>query len=107
MGDGIPLSVDGMLKWYHLAADQDVPEAKLRLGIIYGHGKGFTRDHAEGHYWLSAAVRDEVQGAKPHLIDLENRIDPAKLAGIRQKTQARLRKSPPAAKAPAQQKESS
>ena len=105
MGDGTEMSAEKMLHWYHKAATNDVSEAKTRLGIIYAYGKGITWNFAEGHYWLSAAIRENQKGARKHLADLERRIGPENLPAIRARTEARLRRNPAPAKTA--QKESS
>jgi hypothetical protein len=47
--------------WFHRAAEQGHPVAKLYLGVMYAEGRGVPQDHVRAHMWISLS---EAQGEK-------------------------------------------
>lgn len=45
-------------KWYHMAAEQGLPKAKLALGFCYSFGLGVSKDEAKANRLLNEAKQD-------------------------------------------------
>jgi TPR repeat protein len=51
------------VKLYSQAADQGLPEAQFRLGILYALGEGVQQDYVVAHAWLDLAAANSQDGA--------------------------------------------
>lgn len=63
------------LRWYRLAAAQDHPKARFRLGYAYEHGRGVTQDPAEAARWYQAAIAQgdtEAQAALSRVSEVQD-----------------------------------
>ena len=55
-GEGSPIDITEALHWYGKAAQQQVPEAQLRLGDCYMAGRGITQDPDIARSWYERAA---------------------------------------------------
>jgi TPR repeat protein len=56
-GDGLPSDIAEGIRLYNLAAEQESPEAQMRLGNMYEHGVGFRQDSLEAVRWYTLAIQ--------------------------------------------------
>ena len=69
--------------WFHRAAEQGHPVAKLYLGVMYAEGRGVPQDYVRAHMWISLS---EAQGEKScrDLEMTERRMTPAQVSEAQQ-----------------------
>ena len=54
-GKGVTEDSNEAIKWYKKAAEQDMNEAQISLGIMYYSGEGVTKDYVEAYKWILLA----------------------------------------------------
>ncbi len=55
------------VKWYRKAADQNNPDAQIRLATCYNAGLGVAQDFAEGTKWYRKAAEENCAEAQLYL----------------------------------------
>jgi len=55
-GDGVQKDYMQALKWYRMAADQDLPESQYMMGVMYDHGEGVPQDFLAAVDWYRKAA---------------------------------------------------
>ena len=73
-GLGTAVDYEKAAHWNRLAADAGYAEACTNLGWQYENGLGVTQDFAAARKWYEAAARQEYEGARQRLVQLQNRI---------------------------------
>jgi hypothetical protein len=58
-GQGVPQGYKEALKWWRLAAEQEVAEAQVNLGLMYAKGQGVPQDYKEAVKWYRLAAEQE------------------------------------------------
>ena len=67
-GEGVEKDMAMSLYWYEKAASQDFSDAQYRLGSLYFDGKhDIPKDYGKAYQWLSKALENGNQDAKPKL----------------------------------------
>jgi TPR repeat protein len=66
--------------WYRLAAEQEHPEARYRLGRMYEKGLGVNQDFVLGYHWYNLAAAGGLEGARTARDTLSLRMTPAQIA---------------------------
>jgi TPR repeat protein len=61
-GRGVPQDYAEAFQWFQLAADQELAEAQLSLGVMYDQGRGVPQNYVEAYKWyaLSAAQGNTI-----------------------------------------------
>jgi hypothetical protein len=70
-GTGFPQSDEEAVRWYRLAAAQDLPEALYYLAKCYSNGRGVPQDHCEGLRLYKRACLKGHLGAPPPMSHAE------------------------------------
>ena len=55
-GAGVPQDYVEAVRWYRLAADQEVAGAQFSLGFMYATGEGVPQDDVQAHMWFNLAA---------------------------------------------------
>ena len=55
-GRGVPQDDAEAVRWYRLAADQEIARAQSNLGLLYENGEGVPQDYVQAHMWTNLAV---------------------------------------------------
>ena len=55
-GAGVPQDYVEAVRWYRLAADQEVAGAQFSLGFMYATGQGVPQDDVQAHMWFNLAA---------------------------------------------------
>lgn len=78
-GEGVQKDYMQALKWYRMAADQDLADAQYMMGLMYDHGEGVPQDFLAAVDWYRKAAE---QGNVPAQFELGNKY--AKGEGVPQ-----------------------
>ena len=70
-GLGVPIDYKEAMKWYRLAADQNLPMAMVNIGNLYRTGLGVTKDDQEARRWFQRAADLGSTEAKAALMTLD------------------------------------
>jgi TPR repeat protein len=73
-GRGIPKNNKTAVKWYSLAAEQEIADAQFNLGVMYDNGKGVPQDYKTAVKWYSLAAEQGYAPAQYNLKRLERPI---------------------------------
>lgn len=66
-GRGVAQDFAEAVKWYRKAADQNNPDAQIRLATCYNAGLGVAQDFAEGTKWYRKAAEENCAEAQLYL----------------------------------------
>jgi hypothetical protein len=66
-GEGVPQDYAEAEKWYRLAAEQGIADARFNLGVMYVEGRGVPQDHAEAVKWYRLAAQQGHARAQSNL----------------------------------------
>ncbi len=55
-GAGVPQDYVEAVRWYRMAADQEVAGAQFSLGFMYATGQGVPQDYVQAHMWYNLAA---------------------------------------------------
>ena len=72
---GVPRDQPAAARWCRRAAEQGMPEAQDRLGIMYAEGAGLPRDGAAALAWFMVAARSGSTDGEQHRRYLEAHVD--------------------------------
>jgi TPR repeat protein len=63
-GQGVPQDYVEAVKWYRLAAAQEMAEAQVMLGLMYVGGQGVPQDYVEAVKWYRLAAAQGIAEAQ-------------------------------------------
>jgi TPR repeat protein len=66
-GHVVPQNFEEAVKWYRLAAEQEVAPAQCNLGLCYQTGRGVPQNTAEAVKWFIRAARQGDKTAQHNL----------------------------------------
>jgi len=55
-GRGVPKDEKKAVEWFQKAAEQGMPKAQFRLGMMYAQGRGVPQDRAKADEWYKKAA---------------------------------------------------
>jgi TPR repeat protein len=55
-GQGVKQDYKAAINWYRLSAEQGHAKAQVNLGVLYGTGKGVSRNPVYAHMWGNIAA---------------------------------------------------
>src|SRR5260221_4498710 len=55
-GKGVPRDANEAVKWYRLAAEQELAVAQNNLGLMHLNGQGVAKDVVRAYMWVNLAV---------------------------------------------------
>jgi TPR repeat protein len=79
-GQGVPQDYAEAVKWYRLAADQEVAQAQRNLGIMYEFGDGVLQNNVMAHMWYNLASANGTKNASEMRDKLAGRMTPADIS---------------------------
>lgn len=79
-GHLVPLDHVEALKWFRLAADQEMEPARFALGVMYQNGQGVPQDVVAAHMWFDLASAGGHSNAVAARDALASKMTPAQLA---------------------------
>ena len=80
MDRGVPENDTEAVKWFRLAADQDVADAQFNLGVMYADGQGVPEDYVLGFAWLNLAAAQGNERASEYRDNLQTRMNADQIA---------------------------
>ena len=81
------------VSWYRKAAEQGLPEAQYRLGLLLAAGNGAARDEHAAYVWFSLAS-DEVHDAEKERDRIAQTMTPTQLKWASARTAMRRINNP-------------
>lgn len=79
-GLGVPQDDSEAVRWFRLAADQDLARAEYRLGLMYATGRGVPQDYVTAHMWLNLAGAQGLDEARELRDQLAETMSAAQIA---------------------------
>jgi len=67
LGDGVPVDLHAVERWYRAAAEQGLISAQYHLGFLLLAGQGRAPDPVQGMYWLTRAADQGMAAAQYEL----------------------------------------
>ena len=73
-GAGVPQDYVEAVRWYRLAADQEVAGAQFSLGFMYATGQGVPQDDVQAHMWFNLAASRMTGEDRESAVEARDRI---------------------------------
>jgi hypothetical protein len=73
-GAGVPQDYVEAVRWYRLAADQEVAGAQFSLGFMYATGQGVPQDDVQAHMWYNLAASRGTDEMKVEAVEARDRV---------------------------------
>ena len=65
--------------WYWFAADQGIPSAQAKLGMMYEYGHGVFQDYVSAYMWYSLGALQGHKIAREHRDILKKKTSPSQI----------------------------
>lgn len=77
--DGVTQNDKTAVKWFHLAAEQNLHLAQYFLAKMYKDGRGVIQDFAYAHMWFNIAAANGYDEAVPARSEIESQMTRAQV----------------------------
>jgi hypothetical protein len=78
-GQGVTQDYKAAVKWFKLAAEQELAFAQFNLGVMYQKGQGVTQDNTRAYMWWNISVSQGLNYAAKNLSRVQDEMTPSQI----------------------------